>query len=78
MTDAEVFQEILHRYGAIGRRDAVQPAFDALRGIGDEVFPVAEADVFAAKDIFSSHNELSARAMRFTCRPCVLSMLNGS
>ena len=30
VTDAEVFQEILHRYVAIGRRDAIQPAFDAL------------------------------------------------
>ena len=30
VTDAEVLQEILHRYVAIDRRDAVQPAFDAL------------------------------------------------
>jgi predicted nucleic acid-binding protein len=26
VTDAEVLQEILHRYVAIGRRDAIQPA----------------------------------------------------
>ena len=36
VTDAEVLQEILHRYVAINRRDAIQPAFDALLGIADE------------------------------------------
>ena len=30
VADAEVLQEILHRYVAINRRDAIQPAFDAL------------------------------------------------
>jgi predicted nucleic acid-binding protein len=30
VTDAEVMQEILHRYVAIDRRDAIQPAFDVL------------------------------------------------
>ena len=36
VSDAEVLQEILHGYVAINRRDAIQPAFDALRwsGIG--------------------------------------------
>jgi predicted nucleic acid-binding protein len=37
VTDAEVMQEILHRYLAIQRRDAIQPAFDALLGVVDEV-----------------------------------------
>src|ERR1700752_3647316 len=32
VTDAEVLQEILHRYVAIDRRGAIQPAFDALLG----------------------------------------------
>ena len=40
VTDAEVFQEILHRYTAIDRRDAIQPAFDALSGVVDEVYPI--------------------------------------
>ncbi len=31
VTDAETLQEILHRYTAIVRRDAIQPAYDALR-----------------------------------------------
>lgn len=33
VTDVEVLQEILHRYTAIDRADAIQPAFDALLSI---------------------------------------------
>lgn len=36
VTDTEVFQEILHRYVAINRRDAIQPAFDLLQKLVDE------------------------------------------
>ncbi|MBJ7608099.1 MAG: type II toxin-antitoxin system VapC family toxin [Candidatus Dormibacteraeota bacterium] len=61
VTDAEVFQEILHRYVAIGRRDAIQPAFDALRGVVDDVLPVVEGDVMRAKDVLGTHRALSAR-----------------
>lgn len=61
VTDAEVFQEILHRYLAIGRRDAIQPAFDALRAVVDEVFSVEEVDVVRAKDLVGTHVALSAR-----------------
>jgi uncharacterized protein len=38
VTDAEVLQEILHRYVAIGR-DAIQAAFDALLGIVEKSVP---------------------------------------
>ena len=51
VTDAEVFQEILHRYTAINRREAIQPAFDALHAVVDEVFPVAMPEVERAKAI---------------------------
>ena len=61
VTDAEAFQEILHRYIAINRRDAIQPAFDALRGIVDDVLPVDEAAVVWAKDLLGTHSSLSAR-----------------
>ena len=61
VTDAEVFQEILHRYVAIGRRDAIQPAFDALLGLVSEVLPIALSDVRAAKDVVNGHPNLSAR-----------------
>lgn len=37
VSDAEVLQEIPHRYVSIERRDAIQPAFDALLGIVDDV-----------------------------------------
>jgi predicted nucleic acid-binding protein len=61
VTDAEVLQEILHRYVAIGRRDAIQPAFDALLGVVDEVFPVALGDVERAKGVVLERPSLSAR-----------------
>ena len=61
VTDAEVLQEILHRYVAIGRRDAIQPALDALLGVVDEVFSVEAPDVMRAKDIVLGSMALSAR-----------------
>lgn len=61
VTDAEVFQEILHRFVAIRRRDAIQPAFDALLSIADEVFPVDLLTVERAKTIALGNEELSAR-----------------
>ena len=59
--DAEVLQEILHRYVAIDRRDAVQPAFDALLGVVDQVLTVDAAVVQRAKQIVLGYRQLSAR-----------------
>ena len=61
VTDVEVLQEILHRYVAIARREAIPSAFEALLGIVDEVFPVNRRDVERAKDIVLSTDGLSAR-----------------
>ncbi len=61
VTDAEVLQEILHRYAAINRREAIQPAFDALLGVVDEVFAMAARDVERAKAIVLGKQSLSAR-----------------
>lgn len=61
VTDAEVLQEILHRYAAIDRREAIQPTFDALLGVVDEVFPIATVDVERAKAIVLGNRRLSAR-----------------
>ena len=61
VTDAEVLQEILHRYVAIQRRDAIQPAFDVLLGVVDEVFPVELDVVERAKSIVYGSPHLSAR-----------------
>ena len=51
VTDAEVLREILHRYVAIDRRDAIQPAFDAALGVVDEVLTIEVPDVERAKTI---------------------------
>lgn len=61
VTDAEVLQEILHRYIAIRRRDAIQPAFNALLGVVDEVFPVESQDVESARDVLLGESGLSSR-----------------
>ena len=61
VTDAEVLQEILHRYVAIDRRDAIQPAFDALLGVVDQVLVVDGPVVQRAKQIVLGYRQLSAR-----------------
>jgi len=61
VTDAEVLQEILHRYVAIDRRDAIQPAFDALLGIVDQVLAVDRSVAERAKQIVLGYRQLSAR-----------------
>jgi predicted nucleic acid-binding protein len=61
VTDAEVFQEILHRYVAIDRRDAIQPAYDLLLSVVDDVLPVDREAVERAKDIVMGRRRLSAR-----------------
>jgi uncharacterized protein len=61
VTSAEVLQEILHRYVAVERRDAIQPALDAVLGVVDEVFPIELVDVEQAKRVLDGMPALSAR-----------------
>lgn len=61
VTDAEVLQEILHRYAAIARRDAIGPAFAALPSVVDEVFPIELGDVERAREVLLAIPQLSAR-----------------
>jgi uncharacterized protein len=61
ISDAEVFQEILHRYVAIRRPEAIQPAFDVLMELIDEVVPIDFATVSAAKELVLANKEVSAR-----------------
>jgi len=61
VADAEVLQEILHRYVAIDRRDAIQPAFDALLNVVDHVYPVEASDIDRAKTLVLGMTRLSAR-----------------
>ena len=61
VTDAEVLQEILHRYVAINRRDAIQPAFNAVLGVVDRVLDINLDAAKRAKEIVSGYRGLSAR-----------------
>ena len=60
VTDAEVLQEILHRYVAIDRREAIAPAMDTLLGIVDSVLPIERMDVERAASLVV-RTRLSAR-----------------
>ena len=59
-TDAEVLQEVLHRYVAINRREAIEPAIAVLLGVVDQVFPIEVDDVRYAASIVGA-GDLSAR-----------------
>jgi len=60
VTNAEVLQEILHRYSAIDRRGVIEPCTKALLGVVDEVFPIELDDVRRAAAIVRS-SRLTAR-----------------
>lgn len=60
VTDVEVLQEILHRYVAINRRDAIEPATAALLGVVDEVYPIELEDESRAAAIVGA-GRLTAR-----------------
>jgi predicted nucleic acid-binding protein len=61
VTDAEVLQEIVHRYTAIRRKDAIVAAFDAVLSVIDEVFPIERSDVERAHRILLDDGDLTAR-----------------
>ncbi len=60
-TDAEVIHEVLHRYVAINRREAIGPAVDALLGVVDVVHPIELEDVQRARRLVVQETRLSAR-----------------
>ena len=61
VTDAEVLQEILHRYVSINRREAIQAGYDALLGVVDLVLPVDGAAAIRAKEIVLGTRGITAR-----------------
>ena len=61
ITDVEVYQEILHRYTAIQRPDAIDAAFDSLDGIADDVLTFGMAEIRSARALLDSVGRLSAR-----------------
>jgi predicted nucleic acid-binding protein len=60
--DAEVLQEILQRYTAIGKREGIGPAYRVGLDVVDEVFGIEEADVLRAGEIAQNRAWLTARA----------------
>lgn len=61
VSNAEVLQEILHRYSSLQRLGAIQPAFDALLRIVDEVLPIDRGVLERAKEIILGAPKISAR-----------------
>ena len=61
VTDAEVLQEILHRYTAIERREAIGPALQITLDIVDEVISIEKAEILRAGEIVQNPALLSAR-----------------
>ena len=61
VTDVEVYQEILHRYVAIGRLEAIDAAFASLDALVDEVLGFGVPEVRAARTLTDSVHGLSAR-----------------
>jgi predicted nucleic acid-binding protein len=60
-TDAEVLQELLHRYAAIGRREAIGPAWDAILGVVAVDHPLALEAETRARGLVGAAPPLSAR-----------------
>ena len=61
VTDVEVYQEILHRYTAIRRIDAIDAAFRSLDAIVDDVLTFGMAEVRIARTIIGAVEGISAR-----------------
>jgi uncharacterized protein len=61
VTDAEVLQEILHRYASLERRPSIQPALQAVLDNVDDVFSIEKRDAMRAAEILQHPSHLSAR-----------------
>jgi len=61
VVDAEVLQEILHRYRAMGRWQDGRELFDLVRRIAPEVLPVTGEVLDQARSLLDGHAHLSAR-----------------
>ena len=61
VTDVEVYQEILHRYTAIRRIDAIDAAFRSLDAIADAVLTFGMREVRIARTVIGTVPGISAR-----------------
>lgn len=61
ITDAEVLQEILHRYFSIGRPESARTIHRSAIDLCDEVLPIDVKQTTRALELLLSHRELSPR-----------------
>ena len=61
VTDVEVYQELLHRYTAIHRIDAIDAAFGSLDDLSDDVLTFGLVEVRSARALLGTSANLSAR-----------------
>jgi predicted nucleic acid-binding protein len=61
VTSAEVLQEMLHAYLAVGRQATLDAAFTLVTGCVDEVWSIQPEDVHLARALDGDHPGLTAR-----------------
>ena len=61
VTDAEVLQEILHRYFSMGRAEIARAVYDSAVRLCDDVLPIEERHTSRALELLLEHSELSPR-----------------
>ncbi len=61
VSSVEVYQEVVHRYIAIDRRQAISDAFRLLDSLLHSVFPIHRRDVDRAHEISLAQKRLSGR-----------------
>lgn len=60
-TSAEVLQELLHAYLPVHRTQALDAAMTLIEGAGVEVWPLEEADIALARELYGWRPLLAAR-----------------
>lgn len=61
VTDAEVLQELLHRYFALRRPEVARAIYRSTVDLCDEVLPISEAHTARALELLLEHARLSPR-----------------
>lgn len=61
VSDAEMLQELVHRYTALGRFDSMRDALETALAICDRIHPITEAEVLRAAEIVQLSPGWSAR-----------------
>ena len=59
--DAEILQEILHRYQAIARWEQGREVYDLAKTIAEQVLPVTEEVMDQAKKLLDAYKDITAR-----------------